>query len=68
MWEAHAVATVPQRSSILMLRNFKSPETYVPFRVQSPWSIINPHGDDPNKEEILNPVCCVFDFALTRTL
>jgi len=62
--------TVPQWSSILMLRNLKSPETYfqAAFRVQSPWSIKNPNGDDPNQEEILKPVCYVFDFAPTRAL
>jgi hypothetical protein len=62
--------TVPQWSSILMLRNLKSPETYfqAAFRVQSPWSIENPNGDDPNEEEILKPVCFVFDFAPTRAL
>ena len=62
--------TVPQWSSILMLRNLKSPETYfqAAFRVQSPWSIKNPNGDDPNAEEVLKPVCFVFDFAPTRAL
>lgn len=62
--------TVPQWSSILMLRNLKSPETYfqAAFRVQSPWSIKNPDGDDPSREEILKPVCFVFDFAPTRAL
>jgi hypothetical protein len=62
--------TVPQWSSILMLRNLKSPETYfqAAFRVQSPWSINNPNGDNPNEEEILKPVCFVFDFAPTRAL
>ena len=62
--------TVAQWSSILMLRNLKSPETYfqAAFRVQSPWSIKNPHGDNPNQEEILKPVCFVFDFAPTRAL
>jgi hypothetical protein len=62
--------TVPQWSSILMLRNLKSPETYFQsaFRVQSPWSIKNPNGDDPHAEEILKPVCFVFDFAPTRAL
>ncbi|GAB1344158.1 GIY-YIG nuclease family protein [Gemmatimonas sp.] len=62
--------TVSQWSSILMLRNLKSPETYfqAAFRVQSPWSIKNPNGDDPNEEEILKPVCFVFDFAPTRAL
>ena len=62
--------TVPQWSSILMLRNLQSPETYfqAAFRVQSPWLIKNPNGDDPNVEEILKPVCFVFDFAPTRAL
>lgn len=62
--------TVPQWSSILMLRNLKSPETYfqAAFRVQSPWSIKNPDGDDPNREDVLKPVCFVFDFAPTRAL
>jgi hypothetical protein len=62
--------TVPQWSSILMLRNLKSPETYfqAAFRVQSPWSIRNPDGDDPNREEVLKPICFVFDFAPTRAL
>ena len=62
--------TVPQWSSILMLRNLKSPETYfqAAFRVQSPWSIKNPNGDSPNEEEIFKPVCFVFDFAPTRAL
>jgi hypothetical protein len=62
--------TVPQWSSILMLRNLNSPETYfqAAFRVQSPWSIKNPNGNNPNAEEILKPVCFVFDFAPTRAL
>lgn len=62
--------TVPQWSSILMLRNLQSPETYfqAAFRVQSPWSIDNPNGDDPDEEEVLKPVCFVFDFAPTRAL
>jgi hypothetical protein len=62
--------TVPQWLSILMLRNLNSPETYfqAAFRVQSPWSINNPNGDNPNEEEILKPVCFVFDFAPTRAL
>jgi len=62
--------TVSQWSSILMLRNLQSPETYfqAAFRVQSPWSIKNPNGDNPNEEEILKPVCFVFDFAPTRAL
>jgi len=62
--------TVAQWSAILMLRNLKSPETYfqAAFRVQSAWSIKNPNGDNPNEEEILKPVCFVFDFAPTRAL
>lgn len=62
--------TIAQWSSILMLRNLKSPETYfqAAFRVQSPWSIKNPNGDNPNEEEIVKPVCFVFDFAPTRAL
>ena len=62
--------TVPQWSSMLMLRNLNSPETYfqAAFRVQSPWSIKNPNGDNPHEEAILKPVCFVFDFAPTRAL
>lgn len=62
--------TVPQWSAILMLRNLQSPETYfqAAFRVQSPWSIKNPNGNDPNEEEVLKPICFVFDFAPTRAL
>jgi hypothetical protein len=62
--------TVPQWSSILMLRNLKSPESYfqAAFRVQSPWSIKNPEGDDPDAEFVAKPNCYVFDFAPTRAL
>jgi len=62
--------TVPQWMSIFMLRNLKSPETYfqAAFRVQSPWSIKNPEGDDPEAELIKKPACYVFDFAPTRAL
>ena len=62
--------TVPQWSSILMLRNLTSPETYfqAAFRVQSPWSIKNPNGDDPSEEAVIKPACFVFDFAPTRAL
>lgn len=62
--------TIPQWSSILMLRNLKSPETYfqAAFRVQSPWSLKNPNGNNPNEEEIFKPACFVFDFAPTRAL
>ena len=62
--------TVPQWSSMLMLRNLNSPETYfqAAFRVQSPWSIKNPNGNNPHEEAILKPACFVFDFAPTRAL
>jgi len=62
--------TVSQWSSILMLNNLKSPESYfqAAFRVQSPWSIRNPNGDDPKEDAIIKPVCFVFDFAPTRAL
>ncbi|HEY5477729.1 MAG TPA: DEAD/DEAH box helicase family protein [Tepidiformaceae bacterium] len=62
--------TVRQWSAILMLRNLQAPETYfqAAFRVQSPWSIKNPKGDDPTEEQILKPACFVFDFAPTRAL
>jgi hypothetical protein len=62
--------TVPQWSAILMLLNLEAPESYfqAAFRVQSPWSINNPEGDDPNETKVLKPVCFVFDFAPTRAL
>ena len=62
--------TVPQWSSILMLRNLASPESYfqAAFRVQSPWAVSNPNGDDPNAVAVMKPTCFVFDFAPTRTL
>jgi len=62
--------TVKQWSAILMLRNLQAPETYfqAAFRVQSPWAMRNPNGDDPHEEEIFKPVCFVFDFAPTRAL
>ncbi|WP_438352329.1 DEAD/DEAH box helicase family protein [Microbacterium sp. CJ88] len=62
--------TVPQWSSILMLRNLQRPETYfqAAFRVQSPWAISNPEGDDPSSVQVVKPVCFVFDFAPTRAL
>lgn len=62
--------TVPQWSAILMLRNLQRPETYfqAAFRVQSPWTVSNPEGDDPGAIQIVKPVCFVFDFAPTRAL
>ena len=29
---------------------------------------MNPNGDDPNEEQVLKPICFVFDFAPTRAL
>jgi hypothetical protein len=57
-------------TGILMLRNSSSPETYfqAAFRVQTPWTIKNPDGLSPNKEEIIKEECYVFDFAPTRAL
>ena len=62
--------TVKPWSGIFMLRNSSSPETYfqAAFRVQSPWTINNPDGSDPNHTEILKQVCYVFDFAPNRAL
>src|SRR5690606_35051302 len=62
--------TVRPWTGILMLRNLKSPETYfqAAFRVQSPWTMKNPDGDDPNREEIIKEECYVFDFAPHRAL
>jgi hypothetical protein len=57
-------------SGILMLRNSSSPETYfqAAFRVQTPWVIKNPEGNNPNSELILKEECYVFDFAPDRAL
>lgn len=57
-------------SGIFMLRNSSSPETYfqAAFRVQTPWTIKNPTGDDPNRSEIMKQECYVFDFAPNRAL
>lgn len=62
--------TVKPWSGILMLRNSSSPETYfqAAFRVQSPWTIKNPDGNAPNREEIIKKECYVFDFAPNRAL
>jgi hypothetical protein len=53
-----------------MLRNCSTPETYfqAAFRVQSPWTVRNPDGGSPNKEQILKEECYVFDFAPDRAL
>ncbi len=57
-------------SGIFMLRNSSSPETYfqAAFRVQTPWTIKNPTGLDPNEVEIIKNECYVFDFAPNRAL
>jgi hypothetical protein len=57
--------TVPQWSSILMLRNLKSPETYFQagFRQQSPWSIRTRRR--PNRRRDPQTRLSVFDFAPT---
>ena len=57
-------------TGIFMLRNSSSPETYfqAAFRVQTPWTIKNPTGKNPNEEQIVKRECYVFDFAPTRAL
>ena len=62
--------TIPAWSGIFMLRNTSSPETYfqAAFRVQSPWTLRNPDGLNPNEVEIIKPVCYVFDYAPDRAL
>jgi hypothetical protein len=62
--------TVRPWTGILMLRNLNSPESYfqAAFRVQSPWTMPNPDGQNPNGELIIKRECYVFDFAPTRAL
>ncbi len=62
--------TVKPWTGIFMLRNSSSPETYfqAAFRVQSPWTIKNPEGDNPNEEQIIKEECYIFDFAPDRAL
>lgn len=62
--------TVRPWTGIFMLRNSSSPETYfqAAFRVQSPWVIMNPDGQNPNCEEIIKKECYIFDFAPDRAL
>jgi hypothetical protein len=62
--------TVKPWTGIFMLRNSSSPETYfqAAFRVQSPWTVKNPDGQNPNAEEIIKQECYVFDFAPDRAL
>ena len=60
--------TIKPLSGIFMLRNCSSPETYFQsaFRVQSPWTTIDPA--DPMRKQILKRTCYVFDFAPNRAL
>ena len=53
-----------------MLRNSSSPETYfqAAFRVQTPWTVKNPTGLNPNEFEIIKNECYIFDFAPNRAL
>ena len=62
--------TIPAWSGIFMLRSTSSPETYfqAAFRVQSPWTLRNPDGLNPNEVEVIKPVCYVFDYAPDRAL
>lgn len=62
--------TVRPWTGIFMLRKLTTPETYfqAAFRVQSPWTIINPDNTAPNREEIIKQECYVFDFAPDRAL
>jgi len=62
--------TVRPWTGIFMLRNSSSPETYfqAAFRVQSPWTIVNPNDITPNREEVIKKECYVFDFAPDRAL
>ena len=62
--------TVPEWGGIFMLRDTASPETYFQsaFRVQSPWTVKNPDGLNPNEKAIVKDTCYVFDFAPDRAL
>lgn len=58
--------TIKPWTGVFMLRNLKSPETYfqTAFRVQSPWTITDEHGN----QKIMKQECYIFDFALDRAL
>ena len=62
--------TVPEWGGIFMLRDTSSPETYFQsaFRVQSPWTVKNLDGLNPNEKAIIKETCYVFDFAPDRAL
>ena len=57
-------------TGVFMLRNLSSPESYfqAAFRVQSPWTLKNPSGLNPNEDEIIKKECYIFDFAPDRAL
>ena len=58
--------TVPQWTSILILRSLKSPESYfqAAFRVQSPWTT----KQDDGSRQVNKDTCFVFDFDPNRAL
>lgn len=62
--------TVSEWGGIFMLRDTSSPETYFQsaFRVQSPWTVKNPDGLNPNEKSIIKDTCYVFDFSPDRAL
>lgn len=62
--------TVRPWAGIFILRNASTPETYfqAAFRVQSPWAVLNPDGNAPNREQVIKKECYVFDFAPDRAL
>ncbi len=57
-------------SGIFMLRNLQSPESYfqTAFRAQTPRTITNPDGKNPNQKDIMKKICYIFDFASNRAL
>lgn len=62
--------TVPEWGGIFMLCDTTSPETYFQsaFRVQSPWTVKNTDGLNPNEKAIIKDTCYVFDFSPDRAL
>ena len=62
--------TVPEWGGIFMLCDTTSPETYFQsaFRIQSPWTVKNTDGLNPNEKAIIKDTCYVFDFSPDRAL
>lgn len=62
--------SIPPWSGVFMLRNTSNPESYFQtvFRVQTPWTLRNSDGKDPNSRLILKDRCYVFDYAPNRAL